>query len=947
MGCSLLCRVNKENEIIKSKINQDFIKNNEPIIENIEKTETQKEITKDKKIEKNDEPKPIILSVNKGNISEKNNNNKISNNNLVNQTPKTNKEQKLTNFTCKIKDIQTIKEGLTQEDKEMLKKTFKEHFLFKNKSIEIIASIISALKLKTFEKDITLFQKGSEGLEFYIIKKGKILINTEYGDKYLNDGETFGEIALIQNGKRTASAVTIERSELFILNGITFREMLKKINETDLNEKLDLLKSNALFSFIQNNKLKALSNIMIKCTFKGGEIIVYKNDVGDSIYIIKSGEVQCFDKDSNNNKIQKIRHLQARDYFGEGSILFDIKRTINIKVLEPSLVCYQISKFNLENILGSDYKQLIIDSICKNAFSKSKYLKHFTNPVYFKNIMEKSTMNNYEDKDIVIPCSSLNSKFYVLLMGNLMEENTEIIVAKRGQLYGDSLIKNGTLLEQNIIASFFVKVVEFDMNDIIMNIGMKKFNKQNFSKAFKILEDVDNLRKISLFKETASHNLINIVKLMKIKNYKENEIIFREGEIGDKLYMIKKGRVKVFTNNKYMRELGEGSCFGEVALLLDEPRTATIIASCDCKICYLTKEDFTSLVDDNMLNYLTDKIYLEEGYNILLRDLYYAKSLGHGKFGVVSLVHNNRHFFAIKAVSRKAAEKQKILIKYFIQERNILLTLDNPFIMKLLKTFKTENNIFFLLEYIKGRGMNKYLNSRSQIKLLNEKETLFYTANILLALDYLNSRQVCHRDLKPDNIIIDEKGYLKIIDFGTSIILEKNYTNTVTGTPHYMAPEILLGQGYGFSCDYWSLGIIAYETYYGIYPFGRNAKDPIDVYKEVIKKEVIYNGGDNKIIQLIGGLLTKNETHRICSLEKAKQYEAFKNFEWEDLKEFKILPQYVPKKVILKSYEEYNVKYLNYLKQLESKNHDSDDLLSSYDEKALSFKYDENWADIF
>ena len=561
--------------------------------------------------------------------------------------------------------------------------------------------------------------------------------------------------------------------------------------------------------------------------------------------------------------------------------------------------------------------------------------------------MEKCETKNYEDKEIVISKEKLNSKFYIVLMGNLIEENTESIVCKRGELYGDLLIKSGEMPSNNILASFNLKVIEFDLNDIVSNLGIKIQNKKNFYKIFKIFEDVDNLRKISLFKETSSHKLVDIVMLMKVKTYKENEIIFKEGEKGDKLYMIKSGRVKVYTKNKYMRELGDGNCFGEVALLLDEPRTATIIACCECKICYLTKDAFTSLVDENMLNYLADKIYLEEGYNILLNDLYYAKNLGHGKFGNVSLVHNKKHFFAIKAVSRKAADKQKILIKYFIQERNILLTLDNPFIMKLLKTFKTENNIFFLLEYIKGRGMNKYLNSRSQIKLLNEKETIFYTANILLALDYLNSRQVCHRDLKPDNIIIDEKGYLKIIDFGTSIIIDKDYTNTVTGTAHYMAPEILLGQGYGFSCDYWSLGIIAYETYYGIYPFGRNAKDPIDVYKEVIKKEVIYNGGVNSIIQLIGGLLTKNETHRICSLEKAKQYEAFKDFEWEDLRDFKILPQYIPKKVILKSYEEYDTKYLQYLNQMESKNQESEDLLSSYDEKQLSFKYDENWADIF
>ena len=945
MGCSLQCKCNKENEIIKSEINKDFLHKDEPILENIEIIETQKETQtiKTKKIEKNNEPKPIILSINKGNISEINNKN-----NANYQTPKTNKEQKLTNFTTKIKDIQTIKEGISPEDKEMLKKTFKEHFLFNNRSNEIIASIISALKLKIFEKDITLFKKGNEGSEFYIIKKGKILINTSYGDKYLKDGETFGEIALIQNGKRTATAITIERCELFILNGITFREILKKINKIDLNEKMDLLKSCALFSSLEHNKLKAISNIMIKCTFKGGETIVYKNDVGDSIYIIKSGEVQCFDKDENSNKFTKIRHLEVRDYFGEGSILFDNKRSINIRVLEPSMECYQISKFNLEIILGHDYKQLIIYSICKNAFAKSKYMKHFANPIYFNfsKIMEKSIMNDYEDRDIIIPCNNLNYKLFVILMGNLMEENTEITVSKRGELYGDSLIKNGKLPERNIIASFFLKVIEFDMNDIMKHIGMKNVNK-NFSKSFKIFEDIENLRKISLFKETSIQKLVNKVMLMKIKSFKENEVIFREGEIGDKLYMIKSGRVRVFTNNKYMRELSEGSCFGEVALLLDEPRTATIIASCDCKICFLTKDDFSSLIDDNMFNYLTEKIYLEEGYNILLKDLYYAKKLGQGKFGNVSLVHNMRHFFAIKAVSRKAAEKQKILIKYFIQERNILLTLDNPFIMKLLKTFKTDKNIFFLLEFIKGRGMSKYLNSRSQTKLLNEKETLFYTANILLALDYLNSRQVCHRDLKPDNIIIDEKGYLKIIDFGTSIILDKNYTNTVTGTPHYMAPEILLGQGYGFPCDYWSLGIITYETYYGIYPFGRNAKDPIDVYKEVIKKDVIYNGGNNKIRQLIGGFLTKNETNRICSLEKAKQYEAFKDFELDDLKEFKILPQYVPKKVILKSYDEYNVKYLHYLKQLESKNQESDDLLSSYDEKALDYKYDENWADIF
>ena len=95
-----------------------------------------------------------------------------------------------------------------------------------------------------------------------------------------------------------------------------------------------------------------------------------------------------------------------------------------------------------------------------------------------------------------------------------------------------------------------------------------------------------------------------------------------------------------------------------------------------------------------MVSYLVKKMALEDSFNTSLDNLYYVKSLGHGKFGDVSLVHNDKTFFAIKAVNRKAAEKQKILIKYYIQERSILLGLQHPFIMKLVKTFKKEDKIF-------------------------------------------------------------------------------------------------------------------------------------------------------------------------------------------------------------------------------------------------------------
>jgi len=128
-------------------------------------------------------------------------------------------------------------------------------------------------------------------------------------------------------------------------------------------------------------------------------------------------------------------------------------------------------------------------------------------------------------------------------------------------------------------------------------------------------------------------------------------------------------------------------------------------------------------------------------------------------------------------------------------------------VLKLIKTFKDEKRVYFLTEYI--RGVDLYETIR-KIGVLTDYDAKFYTACLLIGLEHLQSLNIIHRDLKPDNVMVDEDGYPKIIDFGSAKIIETR-TYTILGTPHYLAPEVLLGKGYGHNVDLWSLGIILYE----------------------------------------------------------------------------------------------------------------------------------------
>lgn len=261
-------------------------------------------------------------------------------------------------------------------------------------------------------------------------------------------------------------------------------------------------------------------------------------------------------------------------------------------------------------------------------------------------------------------------------------------------------------------------------------------------------------------------------------------------------------------------------------------------------------------------------------------------TLGSGSFGRVKLVHyteikdgkKKNHYFALKILKKTQILKAS-QIKHTLDEKTVLAQIRHPFIVNLYAAFQDKQNLYMLMEFVIGgelfSALQKYIKFPAAI-------ARFYASEVCLAFEYLHSLKIVYRDLKPENLLLDAEGHIKITDFGFAKIVEDR-TYTLCGTPEYLAPEIIHNRGHGTGVDWWSLGILIYEMLAGYPPFYDD--NPVNVYKKITSMNYTFRSHfDTSSRDLITKLLNPDITSRLGCMkagsEDIKSHKWFKGTDW-------------------------------------------------------------------
>jgi len=393
------------------------------------------------------------------------------------------------------------------------------------------------------------------------------------------------------------------------------------------------------------------------------------------------------------------------------------------------------------------------------------------------------------------------------------------------------------------------------------------------------------------FRMLSEEQVDSIVEVCSITKWHAHQVVARQREEFLFFAIIISGKLKVSMSSRgTVVTLSAGKYFGD---LYSETAKATVVT---------TEESELVMVPLELIDAIRAGGEADAGNDEQLARLRFVPcQIGEGTFAEVfpCEMEGQPEMVAVKCI-RKSTVIAKKMQHQVMLEIALLQQMQHPMIVKYITVLQDEKCLYVIQELCGGGDFMDYLIEQGT---LGEMAARFYTANVVLALQHIHGCAVIYRDLKPENLVFTTDGFLKLVDFGFAT--KKPRCMTICGTPEYLAPEVVSGEGYGKAVDYWALGVLVYEMLFGCTPVGDNVRSVHEAHSRIMSQELKFpseNKWSKDVIQFIRDLLTIDETQRLGSENlPVMEHRWFRcpAMRWDALKEGDSTPPFVPDNMTL------------------------------------------------
>lgn len=321
----------------------------------------------------------------------------------------------------------------------------------------------------------------------------------------------------------------------------------------------------------------------------------------------------------------------------------------------------------------------------------------------------------------------------------------------------------------------------------------------------------------------------------------------------------------------------------------DQPTSLSSTSSSSLNVTGYDSSEYAAL--DSVLGSQSGVLFSSDSQKVTKADFELLKVVGKGSFGKVLQVRkkDDQQIYAMKVLEKHAiiARKQ---VAHTLSEKLIMQRIVHPFIVRLHYAFQTADKLFMVMDFVNGGELFFHLKNEGKFA---EERVKIYAAEIALALGHLHAMDIVYRDLKPENVLIDYYGHIRITDFGLSKQIPQNgSTATFCGTPEYLAPEVLKGKGHGTPVDWWSLGTLVFEMLTGLPPF--YSPNHNVMYQKILSGDIHWTSDVSPDARsLISGLLNQDPAKRF-TVKQIMAHHWFNGLNWDKLMKKEIVPPWRP-----------------------------------------------------